>query len=180
VGLRPGRTVRTPRRAWTRTAKRVVRKAFVRGVPDSKIRRFTMGKGKPDGFDIAYELVSQEACQIRDNALESARVMANKWFDKKITAENYYFKVHVYPHQCIRENAMISGAGADRLSSGMRKSFGKPKGRAARVKKNQTIMSVKTQKKFEKHAHTGLKRAASKLPGVYKIREKKLKPKAAT
>lgn len=178
VALRPGRTVREFRRPWTRTAKHVVTKAYVRGVPDARIRRFVMGEAKPADLEVQFELVSKENCQVRDNALEAARVVANKVFEHQLTPELYYFKVHVYPHQCLRENAMIAGAGADRLSSGMRLSFGKAKGRAAMVRKKQVVMSVMTLKKFEDQARAALKRAASKLPGTYEIRSKDLKPVA--
>ena len=166
MGIRPGRTVRQPRRAWSRTAKRVAAKAFVKGVPDSKIHIFEMGSpAKKDEFDTAIDLVCLEKVQIRDNSLEAARVSANKIFEKNILPENYFFKVRVYPHQCLREHSMLTGAGADRLSDGMRLSFGRPTGRAAVVKKGQALMTVHTYKKFKEDAVDGLERAAKKMPG---------------
>ncbi len=111
-----------------------------------------------------------ENVQIRDNALESARVMANKIFEKKITKDFYFFKVRKYPHQVLREHAILTGAGADRLSSGMRKAFGKPKGRAVRTKKEEVLMSLFTLKKYEHAAKEGLKRAVLKLPGNAKVK----------
>ncbi len=169
ASLKPAKTQREPRRAWTRTAKRKVKKAFVRGVPDSRLRSFDMGFAKPKDCEIELDLVSSEHFQMRDNSLESARVMANKIFEKKIGRDFYYFKVRVFPHQCLREHSMLTGAGADRLSSGMRKPFGRPIGRAAVVKKGQKIFTVYTMKQFENHAKEGLKRAAMKLSGSPKI-----------
>lgn len=174
MGVRPGRTMREPRRAWSRTAKRVASKAFVKGVPDARIHMFEMGSAsKKDQFEIQIDLVSQSHVQIRDNALESARVSANKLFEKKILPENYFFKVRVYPHQCLREHSMLTGAGADRLSDGMRLSFGRPSGRAAVVTEGQAVMTVYTMKKFREDGWKGLERAAKKIPGSPIIVEKK-------
>ena len=174
MGIRPGRTVRTPGRPWSRTAKRVATKAFVKGVPDARIHMFEMGSpSKKDQFDVRLDLIAQEHVQIRDNALEAARVSANKLFEKKILPENYFFKVRVYPHQCLREHSMLTGAGADRLSDGMRLSFGRPIGRAAVVKPGQLIMTLYTTKKFREDGWIGLERAAKKMPGSPIIVEKK-------
>jgi len=56
----------------------------------------------------------------------------------------YYFEVRVYPHHVLRENKMLTGAGADRMQTGMSASFGKSVGRAAIVKQNQEIYLVAT------------------------------------
>jgi large subunit ribosomal protein L10e len=168
--------MRQPRRAWTRTAKRVANKAYVKGVPDSRIHMFEMGSAsKQKEFDTVINLVSSEHVQVRDGALEAARVSANKLFEKVILPENYFFKVKVYPHQCLREHSMLTGAGADRLSDGMRLSFGRPSGRAAVVKKGQSIMTVYTFKRFKDAAMQGLERARRKVPGNSYVEEKKKK-----
>ena len=169
MGLRPARTCRDIERPWTRTAKRKVKKSFVRGVPDSRVRTFEMGALNPQEAEIKADLVADGKYQMRDNAFESARVMANKQFEKKITLANYYFKIKTFPHQCIREHSMLTGAGADRLSSGMRLAFGRPVGRAVVTRKNQALMTIYTMKKFEAEAKEGLKRATLKLPGKCKI-----------
>ncbi|MEM0372400.1 MAG: 50S ribosomal protein L16 [archaeon] len=183
MGLKPGRTTREIRRPWTRTAKKKVKKAFVRGVPDSRLRAFDMGELDPRKADIEIDLLSGGTFQIRDNAMESARVMANKVFEKKILKENYYFKVRKYPHQCLREHSMLTGAGADRLSSGMRKAFGHPTGRAIIVKKGEPLMSVYVRKEHLEAAKEGLYRAGQKIPGGFKYRVidlKKVKVKLPT
>jgi len=174
MGIRPGRTMKQPRRAWSRTAKRVASKAYVKGVPDARIHMFEMGSPSKKGqFNIHLDLVSREHVQIRDNALEAARISANKLFEKKILPENYFFKVRVYPHQCLREHTMASGAGADRISSGMRLSFGNPSGRAAVVKEGKTVMTLYTTKKFREDGWQGLERAEKKIPGSAIIVENK-------
>lgn len=170
AGLKPGRTCRQIERPWTRTAKTKVKKAFVRGVPDSKVRAFDMGELDPRKAEIEVDLIADCDLQMRDNSLEAARVMANKHFEKKILKENYYFKIRPYPHQCLREHSILCGAGADRLSSGMRKPFGRPIGRAVIVHKGDVIMSIYTLKKFEADVKIGLYRAAQKMPGAPRTR----------
>ena len=73
-------------------------------------------------------------------------------------------RIRPYPHHILRENPLASGAGADRFSTGMKKSFGKPIGQAVRLKKGSILFEVKVDKNNLKLARTALKRAASKLP----------------
>lgn len=174
MGKRPAYTYRKPDRPWTRTASRKTEKAYVKGVRDPIIKVFEMGKADKDSCDLRVDLKSGEAMQIRDEALEAARVNANKPLEEKIGLENYFFKIRTYPHQCLRKHAMAMGAGADRISSGMRKSFGRPTGRAARVKENQIILSIWVNEEHRDTARRGLKRANSKLPGSNSIKVEKL------
>jgi len=173
MGIRPGRTTRPTRRAWSRTAKRVAKRAYVKGVPDARIHIFDMGThSKMAEFETQLDLVCRTDVQARDNSLEAARVSANKLFEKQLLPENYFFKVRVYPHQCLREHSIAMGAGADRVSSGMRLSFGTPTGRAAVIRKGQTIMTLYTHKNFKELGTKGLIRAAKKLAGNCIVIEK--------
>lgn len=169
MGKRPAYTYRDPQRPWSRTASTKTDKAYVKGVPDTIIKSFDMGQMDKEETEVRIDLEAGEAMQIRDEALESARVNANKPLEEKTGLENYYFKIRVYPHQCLRKHAMAMGAGADRISSGMRKSFGRPTGRAARVNENQKLMSVWVDRDDEDLARKSLKRANSKLPGSNSI-----------
>jgi len=63
--------------------------------------------------------------------------------DKKILGQ-FYFEVKVHPHHLQRENKMLTGAGSDRMQTGMQKSFGKIIGRAALVNPGQQIFRLKT------------------------------------
>jgi large subunit ribosomal protein L10e len=137
-------------------------KQFAPGAPNPKVARFTTGKANPD-YDFMLKLVSEGRVQIRHNALEAARVAANKKMGL-IGEDNYFLVVKTYPHIILRENKMIATAGADRLQEGMRKAFGKPIGLAARVEIGNTILelSVKTEN-FEK-AKEAMKAASTKLP----------------
>ena len=82
-------------------------------------------------FEYRFSLVAQGPVQIRHNALEAARVAANKVMFDALGEAGYKIHLRVYPHVILRENRMIATAGADRLQEGMRRAFGKPSGRAA-------------------------------------------------
>ena len=102
--------------------------------------------------------------QIRDNAIESARMTSNKLLESFLGVNGFSMKVKTYPYQVIREHALAAGAGADRFSSGMAHAFGKPAGIAARVKKGQTIFQVRVDKANIGVAKQALERASKKLP----------------
>ena len=168
MALRPGRCYHElKKRPYTRIAIRKPRKSFVKGVPASKIHQFEMGKNKE--YPLKFFLQSKENVQIRSNALEASRVTVTKHLNKNLGPDNFFFKVLVYPHHVMRENPMATGAGADRFSEGMRRSFGKPIGQTARVKINQNIFMVKAPNNAEKFVKTAFGRASKRLPGTYRI-----------
>jgi large subunit ribosomal protein L10e len=139
-----------------------VRKEYIKGFPQPKISKFTMGD---PNAEFAYEarLIALERAQIRHNALEAARVAANRLLMDKLS-NNYFMQVYPYPHVVLRENKMIFGAHADRLQDGMRRAFGKPIGTAARVSPNQTIIAVRVNGDGVEVAKEALRRASAKLP----------------
>ncbi|WP_456471851.1 50S ribosomal protein L16 [Methanocaldococcus sp.] len=144
------------------------RKEYIKGVPQPKVVHFIMGNLSAD-FPVQLDLVSTKAIQIRHNALEAARVAANKYLTKQCGRLGYKFQIRVYPHQVLREHKMATGAGADRISDGMRLAFGKPIGTAARVKEGQAVMSVWVNPDKYEAAKEALRRAAMKLPMPCKI-----------
>ncbi len=138
------------------------RQKYIRGSPSPRITRFTMGD--PTGsFEYQGLLIAQEAAQVRHVALEAARIATNRPLSEKL-GENYCLQIKPYPHTVLRENKMIYGAHADRLQDGMRKSFGKPVGRAARVDRDQTVISVMVDKEGVEVAKEALRRGGAKLP----------------
>jgi len=143
------------------------RKKYVRGFPQPKITKFTMGDTKSK-FEYEARLISLQNAQIRHNALEAARVATNRILMEKLV-NNYQLQVSPYPHTILRENKMIFGAHADRLQQGMRRSFGTPIGTAARVRPDQTIIIVRVNADAVELARTSLKRGAAKLPMPCKI-----------
>lgn len=163
--LRPGKCYTKHERPNTRIAIRVPRKSYVKGVPASKIHQFEVGK-KGD-YSLVFHLISGKDVQMRSNCLEAARIAATKYLNTQL-GDGFFLKIRVYPHHILRENPLATGAGADRFSSGMRKSFGKNIGQAARVKENQKVISVYAHANKERIVKEALRRAARKLPGKCK------------
>ncbi|AEF96318.1 50S ribosomal protein L16 [Methanotorris igneus] len=162
MALRPGKCYRgVDKPPYTR-------KEYIRGVPQPKIVHYIMGDPRRD-FPIQMSLVVKEPVQIRHNALEAARVAGNKYLMKKCGRMGYRFQIRVYPHQVLREHKMACGAGADRISDGMRLAFGKPIGTAARVRKNQPVITVWVDPDKVNDAKEALRRCAMKLPVSCKI-----------
>jgi len=164
-----------PARCYTKfSGPPYTRKEYIPGVPPPKITKFELGDIRKD-YDYEVILLVEEPGQIRHNALEAARVAASKRLSVKAGENNYYLKVKVYPHHVIRENKMLAFAGADRLQEGMRLSFGKPIGTAARVYPGQEIMIARVLKDHVEAAKEALKIAASKLPIPCRLVVKPLK-----
>lgn len=86
---------------------------------------------------------SWEKENVSSEALEAARVAANKYMTKNAGKEAFHLRVRVHPFHVLRINKMLSCAGADRLQTGMRGAFGKPTGLAARVKIGQILLSIR-------------------------------------
>jgi large subunit ribosomal protein L10e len=136
---------------------------YIHGSPSPKVSKFNMGDLSTH-FARRVHLVSREAVQIRHNALESARVAANKVLFDKYGDTGYRLQLNVYPHIILRENKMIATAGADRLQEGMRRAFGKPTGRAARVHDGQSILIVYVPADGVETARKALDTASTKFP----------------
>jgi large subunit ribosomal protein L10e len=148
------------------------RKKYARGFPPPKIVKFTIGDTKAK-FDYEVKLIASKRFQIRHMALEAARVATNRVLMDKLV-NDYLMQIHPYPHMILRENKMIFGAHADRLQQGMRRSFGKAIGTAARVEPDQVLITVKVKASAVETAKESLKRGSAKLPLPCKIVVEKL------
>ena len=160
--LRKFCSYRNIKRPYTRVSK-YKKKAYIRMSPNPKVVRFTTGNSVKQ-FEYTLMLNSKAELNIRDNALESARQVSNRLLETRVGLSFYKLHLKVYPFHIMRENALASGAGADRFSTGMAHSFGQPMGIAARIKKGQTIFQVDTDQKNLDFAKEALVRAATKLP----------------
>ena len=139
------------------------RREYIGGIPGSKIVKFTMGN--TDGeFDYTIVLQNLKDAQIRHNALEAARVAANRLLERKLERKNYMLKIIPYPHQVLREHKVLAVAQADRFQEGMRKAYGKPVGTAARVERGDLIMIADVPEEGIEVAKEALTRAGHKLP----------------
>ena len=170
--LRKAVAYRVIERPYTRKSK-YRELSFVRASPNNKVVRFDMGDPKKE-YEYEISLVSKQRLQIRHNAIESGRQTTNKYLEKNAGKNTYHFKIKAHPHHILRENPLASGAGADRMSTGMKHSFGKPIGIAAQVKTGKIVASVRVQKQHIPIAKTALKRFSYKLCGNYAVTEKKL------
>lgn len=159
---------RKPARMWRRVKRPYTRVEYIDGAPGTRIKMFDMGNLQAD-FPVMLTLVSKSEVQIRDNALEAARVIANKYIAKYAGSNNYKLKVRIFPHHILREHKMAVGAGADRVSQGMRAAYGRPVGRAAQVKPGTKIMSIWVKPEHFDFAKEAFRRASMKLPTDTKI-----------
>lgn len=144
------------------------RTEYIHGTPQPRITKYDMGTIKDD-YDVEVRLLANERALVRDRALESLRINVNRLLVKKVGSDNFYFKINVYPHHILRENKMMTGAGADRLQEGMRRAFGKPIGRAAAVDAGQVIVYVRTYSSFAQKVANALRVGASKIPKGGKV-----------
>lgn len=160
--LRKFSAYRRVERPYTRVSK-FKKMSYVKSTPHLNIVRFDLGDAKKK-YRYTLNLISKKDGQIRDNALESARMTANRVLELNLGTTGYFFRVKTYPFHILRENPLAAGAGADRFSTGMQKSFGKPIGKAAQVKKGQIIFEIGIDKANLELAKKALTRAKTKIP----------------
>ncbi|MFQ6106459.1 MAG: 50S ribosomal protein L16 [Thermoplasmata archaeon] len=147
------------------------RKKYMGGVPAVRIVQFDVGSKDKD-YPISVTLLAKEACQIRHTALEAARVTANRYIQKH-AGRDYHLKIRIYPHNVLRENKIATGAGADRISEGMRAAFGKAIGTAARVRRMQPLITLRVNPEDVAAAKEALRKAGAKLPTPVSIQTRK-------
>ncbi len=157
MARKPGRMYRQIRgQAYTR-------REYMGGVPASRINSFDLGTINGD-FPIVMTLRVKEPCQIRHTALEAARIAANRTLTRETNLTSFHLKIRPYPHIVLREHKMATGAGADRVSGGMRAAFGKNVGTAARVQSDDVIMRLRVTQQAFPVAKQALWKASMKLP----------------
>jgi large subunit ribosomal protein L10e len=169
MGRRPGRCYRYQKN------KPYIKSRYCRGVPDAKIKIFDAGKKRAhvDEFPYCVHLLSGELEQLSSEAIEAARICANKYMVKFTGKEGFHLRVRVHPFHVLRINKMLSCAGADRLQTGMRGAFGKPAGLTARVDIGQILISIRTKENAVKYATEALRRSGFKFPGAQKVVQSK-------
>ena len=141
------------------------RREYITGIPGSKIAQHQMGDlhADPDDYPVQISLQVEEECQLRHGALEAARLSANRHLIKSLGEGNYKMVLRKFPHHVLRENKQATGAGADRVSDGMRQAFGKPVGTAARVGRGDRIFTIYCDVDQAEVAKDALRRAYNKL-----------------
>lgn len=175
MGLRKGRCYSKLKRPYTRKSK-VRNKNYIKTTPQSKIAKFAMGNVTAflnKKYKYTLSLIALEPIQIRDNALEASRQLILRHLEKKLKTE-FYLALMAYPHNVLRENKMLTGAGADRMQTGMQLSFGKAIGVAARIHKKEKIFMAACNKESLPFVRGVMEKAKSKLPGKKAIIVEKL------
>ncbi len=172
MGLRPARCYSDPSkdRAYTRIAVRVHKRNYIGAVPGLKTRQFNMGNPEKE-YNTLIDLICLDNIIIRDNALESIRMLVNRKLVNLVGKDSFYMKLRMYPFHILRENKQAQGAHADRIQTGMSHAFGKSIGRAVRARKNQVIFSVLIDSEQKEKVKEILKKAKSRLPCKVKIKE---------
>ncbi|MDO8628036.1 MAG: 50S ribosomal protein L16, partial [Candidatus Diapherotrites archaeon] len=164
MALRPAVCYRSLKdRPYTRIAVTVPDRNYIGTNPSIKTRQFNMGNGIAD-FKHVVDLISDGYGLVRDNALEAARILITSNLNYYIKKEGFFIKVRVYPFHVLRENKQAQGAGADRVSTGMSHPFGRPIGRAVRIKPGKVILSVLVDEEDVPAAIKCLNMAKAKLP----------------
>ena len=149
------------------------RRKYIGGVPNNRIQSFHAGNrvaAETGKFPVIMELRADNNCQIRHTALEAARVISNSTIRKIAGTQGYALRVHTFPHHVLRENKQATGAGADRVSQGMRCAFGKNVGTAARVKRGQRVISLQVHPENYLTARDALRKASMKFPTPCTVR----------
>jgi len=169
MGLRPAHAYRDIKgQAWTRFSRHKPRRSYVKSRPGSVLRKFDHGDPNAK-YELQIDLMTEDGVQVRDNAIESARQAVHKYLETNCPGR-YFLRVRVYPHVVLRENKMITGAGADRLQTGMQRAFGRPMRIAARIYANKPIYTVKIMKADLTAAKEAFRRAKCKLCGHYYLK----------
>ncbi len=137
-------------------------KNYVKMSQAPKITQYHSGNPSKQ-FDVKLFVLSERTIQLRDNAIEAARIVANKHLTDAIGDQNFHLVVVSYPHNILREHKLATGAGADRFSSGMQKSFGKPIGLAARIKAGDRIFEIHMQNEHLQEAKLAAVKIGKKL-----------------
>lgn len=165
-------------RPYTRVS-RAKGKSYIKVVPQNKVVKYTAGNQKAfhEGkYPIAMRMIVGQSVQIRDNAIEASRQFLTKVLDEKLP-NTYYLQVKVHPHHLLRNNKMAAQAGADRLSSGMSRSFGNIEGRAAIVRSGSDIFVVWcADENAARVAREAMGMIKSKIPGRVNVRTEKSLP----
>ena len=146
---------------------------YVHSKPPPRVTRFTLGDTRLN-YEYRVNMVAPHSIELSGKSIEAARITANKVLGIE-AGQQFLLKVVTYPHEIKRAHRFMGFAGADRLSQGMRHSFGRATDRAAEVNAGQIILSVYCMESGIENAKTALARASKKLPIPCRIEIEDLK-----
>ncbi|MCJ0620077.1 50S ribosomal protein L16, partial [Haloarcula hispanica] len=137
------------------------------------IAQHKMGRKQKDADDypVQISLIVEETVQLRHGSLEASRLSANRHMIKELGEEgDYKMTLRKFPHQVLRENKQATGAGADRVSDGMRAAFGKIVGTAARVQAGEQLFTAYVNVEDAEHVKEAFRRAYNKITPSCRIK----------
>ena len=149
------------------------RREYITGIPGSKIAQHKMGQKQKDADDypVQISLIVEESCQLRHGSLEASRLSANRHLIKQLGEDgDYKMTLRKFPHQVLRENKQATGAGADRVSDGMRQAFGKIVGTAARIQSGERLFTAYCNVEDAGHVKEAFRRAYNKITPSCRIK----------
>jgi len=148
------------------------RREYITGIPGSKIAQHKMGNKRKDAseYPVQISLVLEESVQIRHGSLEASRLSANRHLIQELGEGNYKMVLRKFPHQVLRENKQATGAGADRVSDGMRQSFGKIVGTAARIQSGERLFTAWCEPEQAEAVKEAYRRAYNKITPPCRIK----------
>jgi large subunit ribosomal protein L10e len=148
------------------------RREYITGIPGSKIAQHKMGDRNkdPDEYPIQISLEVEEEVQLRHGSMEAARLSANRYLIQELGEHNYKMILRKFPHQVLRENKQATGAGADRVSDGMRQSFGKIVGTAARIQDGERLFTAWCEPDQAEEVKEAYRRAYNKITPPCRIK----------
>lgn len=142
------------------------KREYARGGAQSKIVRYWGGTTEVpwEEWDLVVGLKANKKVQISSNALEAIRVTINSALSNELGRTSFRLNIRPKPFHKFRENRMLAFAGADRVQSGMRNSFGRSMGMAARVRGGQIILEVGCYLKNLPSVRDRIRVAGMKIP----------------
>ena len=148
------------------------RREYITGIPGSKIAQHQMGDKTADteDFPVQISLVVEESVQLRHGSMEASRLSANRHLIKELGEGNYRMVLRKFPHQVIRENKQATGAGADRVSDGMRQAFGKIVGTASRIQAGERLFTAYCDVDQAEEVKEAYRRAYNKITPPCRIK----------
>jgi large subunit ribosomal protein L10e len=154
------------RRPFQHKRSRNHRREYARGGAQSKIQRYWGGAKEIawEDWDLVVGLKMDKQVQVSSNALEAIRITVNGALQKKLGRLGYRFRMRSKPFQKYRENRMLAFAGADRVQSGMRNSFGRSTGVCARVRAGAILCDIGINIKNLALVRDRLRIASMKVP----------------
>lgn len=132
---RPARSYRkAPNKPYTRHE-------YAKSIPESQLRILSYGNENRK-YERKMSLISSQKGMILSRCLEACRTAVNGFLQKNMKESPYFWRFRTFPHHIVRERRFLGVAGADRIQSGMRKSFGNPVDRGAIINLNQPILEI--------------------------------------